>query len=1014
MTVLDALKALATSSTTRTEADIQSDVKALLVAGDFIPGETPLLESQAGDGSGGRIDVELGSLVIETKKLIDAKKKAALAAAETQLAGYLAVREGQSGHLYAGVLTDGVHWRHYRLARGKCELVSTFEVRSGLTDDRPFRTWLGSVLPTEVKVKPTAASIEGRLGAATPSHDITTARLRELLKAGASHPEVSLKRELWAKLLRTAFGTQFEGTDELFIEHTYLVVLATLIARAALNLPTGDPPSVLLSGESFASQGVTGVGEAGFFDWMLNVGGDEVVTDIERRVACFDWSSTDHDVLKALYQSVLSPEVRHRLGEYYTPDWLADRIVMTTVSAPLEQRVLDPACGSGTFLFAAVTRFFAAAKNAGWSVGQAVDSVSSHVAGIDLHPVAVTLAQVTYLLAVGLEGLGERSHSFSVPVYLGDSMRWDDSLKGTDELFGSSTDVVIHTNDQAELFPSELKFPSAVVARSDFDSLVSEMTEKATQRAAGSPAPGIDGVLNKYISDPNDRATLLTTYGELCKLHDAQRNHIWGYFVRNQARPAWFAQSANRVDVLVGNPPWLSYRFMPKAMQKSFQERSKLRGLWRGGAQGQSTQQDLSAFFIARSIELYLQPGGAFAFVAPYAVLSRQGYEGFRTGNWTAPHGPQLSAHLGTPWSLRGVRPDPFPVPSAVVTGTKGQGGKYTRLPSTAECLTGKVAPSGNWLVAGANLAITNETISAQSSDGAHGSPYKDRFRSGATLFPRFMVLVEDAAPIPFATAKQRSVRSRRSGLEKEPWKSLPDLVGSPESHFIRKVLMGESIVPFAVVTPLEGVIPWTKGTGFLDGDDPRIDTFPGFANWWHEAVSVYMANRTTEKRTLLEQLNYMRQLEAQFPIAPVRVVYSASGNTLAAAVVADSNAIIEHGLYWGAVPTIDEGRYLCGVINAPKFTEAIRPYQSEGAFGPRHFDKYVWIPPTPLFDPANELHQSIVLLAVEAEGVVSALPPGEGEGFQSHRRRIRDALLAEGVAPKLDAALDQLLGWPG
>ena len=358
MTVLDALKALATVSPTRTEADIQSDVKALLVAGDFLPGETPLLESQAGDGSGGRIDVELGSLVIETKKRIDPKKKSALTKAEDQLAGYLATRESQSGHLYAGILTDGIHWRHYRLTEGKCELVSTFEIVPAPTDDRPFRTWLGSALPTEIKVKPTAASIQGRLGAATPSHNITTARLRELLSIGSTHSEVKLKRELWAKLLRTAFGTQFDGTDDLFIEHTYLVVLATLIARAALNLPAGEAPSVLLSGESFASHGITGVGEAGFFDWMLNVGGEEVVTDIERRVACFEWTATDHDVLKALYQSVLSPEVRHRLGEYYTPDWLADRMVRSIVTDPLTQRVLDPACGSGTFLFAAITSYF--------------------------------------------------------------------------------------------------------------------------------------------------------------------------------------------------------------------------------------------------------------------------------------------------------------------------------------------------------------------------------------------------------------------------------------------------------------------------------------------------------------------------------------------------------------------------------------------------------------------------------------------------------------------------------
>jgi len=51
------------------------------------------------------------------------------------------------------------------------------------------------------------------------------------------------------------------------------------------------------------------------------------------------------NVLKALYQSVIAPEVRHRLGEYYTPDWLAERIVAHVVNDPLRQRVLDRPAG---------------------------------------------------------------------------------------------------------------------------------------------------------------------------------------------------------------------------------------------------------------------------------------------------------------------------------------------------------------------------------------------------------------------------------------------------------------------------------------------------------------------------------------------------------------------------------------------------------------------------------------------------------------------------------------------
>ncbi len=46
--------------------------------------------------------------------------------------------------------------------------------------------------------------------------------------------------------------------------------------------------------------------------------------------------------MKVLYESVIGAETRKSLGEYYTPDWLAEAVVEQTVTDPLTQRVLDP------------------------------------------------------------------------------------------------------------------------------------------------------------------------------------------------------------------------------------------------------------------------------------------------------------------------------------------------------------------------------------------------------------------------------------------------------------------------------------------------------------------------------------------------------------------------------------------------------------------------------------------------------------------------------------------------
>ena len=61
------------------------------------------------------------------------------------------------------------------------------------------------------------------------------------------------------------------------------------------------------------------------------------------------------------------------------------------VSRPLEQRVLDPACGSGTFIAEAVERFVTAAERDEADPVFALGRLREAVVGIDIHPVAVHL-----------------------------------------------------------------------------------------------------------------------------------------------------------------------------------------------------------------------------------------------------------------------------------------------------------------------------------------------------------------------------------------------------------------------------------------------------------------------------------------------------------------------------------------------------------------------------------------------------------------------------------------------
>ena len=497
----------------------------------------------------------------------------------------------------------------------------------------------------------------------------------------------------------------------------------------------------------------------------------------------------------------------------------------------------------------------------------------------------------------------------------------------------------------------------------------------------------------------------------MCLLHDQGRNHIWGYYVRNLARPAWLAQTANRVDVLVGNPPWLAYRYMTEAMKTQFAAMSRARNLWAGA--GVATHQDLSGLFVARTVELYLRTGGTFAYLMPLAALSRRQFAGFRTGDWPGSLDP-TTAGFGTPWDLHGVKPSFFPVPAAAIFGTRSAG-TPTPLPAEVERWAGRL-PDANLSWEAAAKVVTRSFAAQVATDGDAVSEYAVRFAQGATIVPRFLFFIESPPASPLgAGAGRRSVRSRRTVSEKRPWKDLPGLTGTVEAQFVWRVHLGETVLPYRLHAPLAAVIPW-DGQRLLSVGDDRLDHYPGLAEWWTAAEATWNAHRSSDRLSLLGQLDYRRKLSDQFPVPAHRVIYAASGQYLAAARLSDPACIVEHGMYWAATATAEEADFLVAILNSTTLTERVRPLQARGEHNPRHFDKYVFQVPIPLFDPDDDDHAAVVTLARQAEQLISSadLP---SVSFQAQRRAVRQILDADPVGKAIEeivaGLLDRQPGFP-
>ena len=937
----------------------------------------------------GRIDALLGRSVLEFKSDLRAER----ADAEEQLTRYLKDRERASGQRYVGLATDGATFVAYERDRDGALMELARHVASA-QEVRPLLAWLQTVLAVGDELSPEPDRVRRELGRESPAYRRAQAELTALWGEVGRRPDVQVKRKLWGDYLEQVYGTRV-GEDDLFLQHTYLTVVAKTMATSVLGV-IPNAAETLLAGTAFAQAGINGAVESDFFDWILSAsGGDDFVLRVARHVGRFRLAEVEHDVLKGLYESLIDPEQRHDLGEYYTPDWLAAAMCERAIERPLEERVLDPACGSGTFLFHAVRRYLDAADAAGLPQDQGLAACTERVLGIDVHPVAVAIARVTYLLALGEERLRARPEQLTVPVYLGDSLQWN-----TEGFFGRR-EVRVRVPDGPELhFPVHVAEDAA-----RFDATVKAMVEYSDPPAA--PAAGFRGWLRQHgITDRRDIDTLDRTYEHMAALRQARRNHIWGYVLRNLSRPFALSASGRQADVVVGNPPWLSYRYMAARMQQRLRAECQERGLWAGGKV--ATHQDISAYFFARAVELYLREGGVIAFVMPYAALHRQQFRGFYRQRFGK--GDDQLAKFEEVWTFDEDVQPLFSVPSCAIFARRGATGER---PAEVLAFKGSL-PRRDASPEEAEAALSRESVPwPEEGEAAGCSPYERIFRQGATVVPRRLWVVERAPAGRFgANPEAPLVRSRQSRQEKAPWKDLAPLEGTVEREFLWPLYLGESLAPFRILEPVEAVIPWDADSRtLLTPNRARALGCPGLARWLTEAEGLWNVHRRRETMSFLDRLDYHRELSSQLPSAVIRVLYPKSGTIPAAAVLREDRALVDHVLYWAPASTVDEARYLAAVLNSEALRQRIAHKQSRGQWGARDFHKLLVSQPIPRFAAKEPLHRDLAELAARAERVAAAVSLPDGLHFVAARRRIREALRNDGVAGEIDRLVERLLG---
>ena len=1027
------------------EANITSAVRDFLILTGLARSEEIIEENPPSEASRRAVDLTALDTFIEFKRRIGTARGGEPDPKNVeQLDDYLA-QSASEGRVRMGILTDGKRWLLRWPNAGPVRMTLPY----AYTLEEPdhwlgLRGWLqNTALVSLEDVSPDEEGITAHFGPDSPAYHRDIAALKTLYQENAELETIRVKRRLWYDLLRTALGEIAytpeglsdesqaelarvgvgpEEMDDLFVRHTYLGAVIGMVVQASFDigirrLAETDPADLLQGRELHRATGLQGVLEADFFAWPAEVGGNPLLQTLARRVARFAWAEAPADTAATLYETIIPPEERRQLGEYYTPTWLARAMIRELVDDPLNQRVLDPACGSGTFVAEAVEHFTAAARAANWEPRKTLNRLREAVTGIDVHPVAVHLARAAWTLAarpaIHAATRAGVDASLSIPVYLGDALQ----LRfRTGDMF-AETEVTIQTMDEEN---TELVFPVSLVERAEnFDALMVDISDYV--EGGEDPFLALD---DNHINDPVERQIIGNTIAAMQRLHDRGRDHIWAYYTRNLVRPV--ALSRSKVDVVIGNPPWINYNQTADVLRTELEDLSRNRyGIWAGGRY--ATHQDVAGLFFARSVDLYLRDGGVIGFVLPHSALQAGQYSKWRSGRWRAgKSGPSVHVDftLKPAWDLERLEPNSFfPVPASVVFARK------LTQDASGKPLAGSVE---RWLGREGADDVRRESASITDTGAVGDSPYTGYSRQGATIVPRVLFFINETPnPAIVQAAPTVTVNPRRGSQDKAPWKDLDLTVitgQTVEDRHLFDIHLGETIAPYVTLKPLKALLPLKRG----DASIPSNDDGPGgirlgglerrMRGRWQTISRLWEDNKALANRlNLLERLDYVHNLASQLEwqrdpgTRPIRLVYTSAGQPTAS-IIEDDEIVVDYKLFWVTCNNTAEANYLLAIINSHALREAVKPLMSKGQFGARDLQKHLWKLPIPEFDPAQELHAAIAeagkTAAAAAEKKLAELREDRGGRLTVTiaRRELRKWLRTSPEGRAVETAVGKLL----
>ena len=650
--------------------DIQKEVSVSGVVHNF--------GSLAGRSSGkGRMDAVINSLVIEYKHLSKLKTERQKQDAIAQVRDYLRALAGMDGIRRSAVLTDGskiayfdyvgneVHNTQLRmLSKNDLEVIVRAIVNNNTKKFEPKN------IVEDFSVSAQCDGAARRLARAlfqalddecTEKTQMLFAEWKGLMHLsveddnGKSADIEKRRGDLSGIFGRAIANNELEYKALFALQTTYAIIVKLIACKVLDNINfsedargyhdlvglTSDKLQHLLQmmedGYSYRNMDVRNFLEGDFFSWYADINQWDETFHMEiREIIClideysafsFNVRYNPVDVFKDLYMGIIPQSIRHSMGEYFTPEWLADCVVSRALEMLPENidekwKAIDPCCGSGIFIVSLIKKVVGdriVADMTNEERQRLIGMILKRVHGIDINPLSVLSARVSYFLA--LHRLGEVSN-VEIPVYLGDSA----IIPGSKVVDGIPCYAYSVNNLKCKSF--EIVLPQRFVKRGDFGETMSKL--QALVKAECPEA--LNTVFYENLSEhERESKALLARVKELSEslveLHRKQWDGIWIRIAMNFMMIA----RLDSFDLIVGNPPWVKWEHLPAAYTRKIKDFCDIRHIFcnDGGMFG-GAQLNICALIANVTASNWLNEDGVLAFLMPDSIMSQNSYEEFR------------------------------------------------------------------------------------------------------------------------------------------------------------------------------------------------------------------------------------------------------------------------------------------------------------------------------------------------------------------------------------------------